>query len=140
MRLSVLVPVLSAFKLADAGPPEVSACGGITYVGTEHNGVELFQGIPYAHDTSGENRFKPPRPYTPAPGTTVVATKPGPACPQPLGVLFPPLGLGNITEVSEDCLSLNVARPKLDGKYGKMPVMVWIHGKIYVTSFVVELG
>lgn len=104
-------------------------CRGLTYVGSERNGVELFQGIPYAHDTSGENRFKPPRLYTPAPDSVIRATKPGPACPQPLGVLFPPLGLGNITDVSENCLSLNVARPKPHGEYRKLPVMVWIHGK-----------
>ena len=83
---------------------------------------------PPDQDTSGENRFKPPRPYVPAPGEVIDATKPGVACPQPFGQLYPPLGLGNITEVSEDCLNLNVMRPIPKDATEKLPVMVWIHG------------
>jgi carboxylesterase type B len=102
----------------------------INILGIGRNDIEIFLGIPYAHDTSGENRFKPPVPYEYAPGSTIDATKPGPACPQPLGVLYPPLGLGNITETSEDCLNLNVARPNATDREGKgpLPVLVWIHG------------
>ncbi|KAJ4400425.1 hypothetical protein N0V91_008679 [Didymella pomorum] len=103
---------------------------GITYRGIERDGLQHFYGIPYGQDTSGENRFKPPRLYVPAPGSVIDATKPGVACPQPLGKSSPPLGQGNVTEVSEDCLNLNVVRPKLNAtqEYGKLPVMVWIHG------------
>lgn len=103
---------------------------GITYRGVERNGLQHFYGILYGQDTSGENRFKPPRLYVPAPGSVIDATKPGVACPQPLGKSSPPLGQGDVTEVSEDCLNLNVVRPKLNTahEYGKLPVMVWIHG------------
>lgn len=98
--------------------------------GIARNDIEIFLGIPYAKDTSGENRFKPPIPYEYAPGEVIDATKPGPACPQPLGQLFAPLGLDNITETSENCLNLNVARPKAEDREGKgpLPVLVWIHG------------
>lgn len=99
----------------------------LRYQGISSNGIEMFLGIPYAQDTSGRNRFKPPRPYVPARGSTIDATRPGPACPQPLGQISPPLVLGNITEVSEDCLNLNVVRPQgYDDQ--KLPVMAWIHG------------
>lgn len=128
MHLSLVASFIGAVT-ATAGAPQVSdtSCS-VKYQGIERNGVELFLGIPYAQDTSGENRFKPPRPYVPAPGSTVDATKPGYACPQPLGQIVAPLALGNITHVSENCLNLNVARPKLHGLHHKLPVMVWIHG------------
>jgi carboxylesterase type B len=127
MRLPLIVSVLGTISVT-AGTPQVSNTCGVKYQGLERNGIEIFLGIPYAQDTSGENRFKAPRLHIPVPGSTVDATKPGPACPQPLGVLFPPLGLGNITTVSENCLNLNVARPKPNGTGEKLPVMVWIHG------------
>ncbi|KAF1847553.1 alpha/beta-hydrolase [Cucurbitaria berberidis CBS 394.84] len=128
MRVSVL-PLFTSAIIARAGAPQASdtSCN-VTYQGIERNGIEVFLGIPYAQDTSGENRFKPPRPQVPPPGSTVDATKPGFACPQPLGQATLPLALGNITHVSEDCLNLNVARPKQMNLYQKLPVMVWIHG------------
>lgn len=126
MKLLVFA-LLGAIAVATTAIPEVNA-NGVKYQGIERNGVEIFLGIPYAQDTSGENRFKPPRPHVFPPGATFNATKPGHACPQPLGVLFPPLGLGNITDISEDCLNLNVARPKDMDAAKKLPVMVWIHG------------
>lgn len=119
--------LLGAISLA-AGAPEVITSCGVKYQGIERNDIEIFLGIPYAQDTSGQNRFKPPIPVVHEAGVTVDATKPGVACPQPLGVLFPPLGLGNITDISEDCLNLNVARPKSGYEGKKLPVMVWIHG------------
>ncbi|KAH6625842.1 Alpha/Beta hydrolase protein [Boeremia exigua] len=104
--------------------------GGVTYRGLERDGIQHFYGIPYGQDTSGENRFKPPRPYVPLPGSAIDGTEPGAACPQPLGKSSPPLGQGNITKVSEDCLNLNIVRPRLDDAdaHLKLPVMVWIHG------------
>lgn len=106
---------------------------GVTYQGIEQDGIQHFYGIPYGQDTSGENRFKPPRPHVLTPGSVIDATKPGVACPQPLGQSSPPLGQGNITEISEDCLNLNIVRPKLNEshRYEKLPVMVWIHGGEY---------
>lgn len=129
MHLSTLSCFVAAVTTT-AGVQFGDAKDPINIVGVGRNDIEIFLGIPYAQDTSGENRFKPPVPYEYAPGTTIDATKPGPACPQPLGVLYPPLGLGNITETSEDCLNLNVARPKAEDRQGKgpLPVLVWIHG------------
>lgn len=37
--------------------------------------------------------------------------------------------------VSEDCLSLNVVRPRGTGSWEKLPVMVWIHGGSFWTGF-----
>jgi carboxylesterase type B len=124
MRPSILAVIACAVTVSSRA---VSTPAGIKYVGLTSEGIEHFLGVPYAQDTSGVNRFKPPRPFHSAPGSTIYTTESGPACPQPLGQLSPPLALGNITEVSEDCLTLNIARPEQHGA-GPLPVMVWIHG------------
>lgn len=115
-------------SFTNASPQVVDSKRGVTYEGLERNGIEVFVNIPYAQDTSGANRFKPPRPYVPAAGSTIDATSYGPSCPQSLGVWVPPLTLGNITEVSEDCLNLNVARPRHACEGDRLPVLLWIHG------------
>lgn len=103
----------------------------ITYKGFSRNGVEVFLGIPYAQDTGGQNRFRPPQPLDLAPGSVIDATKPGYACPQQLGQWNAPLTLLNVTEgsISENCLNLNIVRPANSSyKASSYPVMVWIHG------------
>jgi len=128
MRSSILCFVASA--TVTAGILLTDPRGNLSVQGFERNDIEVFLGIPYAKDTGGENRFKPPVPYEYAPGSIIDATKPGPACPQALGQLYAPLGLDNITETSENCLNVNVARPKAADREGKglLPVFVWIHG------------
>lgn len=130
MRTLLLTSVVSGIGVAARSLHVNNPSCGVTYRGIERDGVQHFYGIPYGQDTSGENRFKPPRIYVPAPGSVIDATKPGVACPQPLGKSSPPLGQGNITNVSEDCLNLNIVRPRLNDadRYGQLPVMVWIHG------------
>lgn len=101
----------------------------LTYTGYNHLGVENFQGIKYGQDTSGQNRFKHPQAYTYPTGTTVDATKAGPACPQNTSQT-----LGGFTEnpgvynMSEDCLNLRIARPPGTAASANLPVMVWIYG------------
>jgi carboxylesterase type B len=130
MKASLFTSLLGATSVAARALQVENTTCGVTYRGTERNGIQHFYGIPYGQDTSGENRFKPPRPYVPSPGSIIDATQPGVACPQSLGKSSPPLGQGNVTQVSEDCLNLNIVRPKLNDteRHGKLPVMVWIHG------------
>jgi carboxylesterase type B len=129
MLIPNLLLLLTGVVAVAAGAFHVTdSSDSIKYTGLRRGDIEVFLGIPYAQDTSGENRFKPPRPIRPAPGSTIDGTKPGPACPQPLGQLSPPLALVNITEVSENCLNLNIARPKLDRRAKKLPVLIWLHG------------
>ena len=84
-------------------------------------GILSFEGIPYARPPVGELRWKPPQPPEPWSGT-LMATEYGPVAPQTVDALEPSSQL----EQSEDCLSLNVWTPGIDGK--RRPVMVWIHG------------
>ena len=107
----------------------------VTYQGVTKENVDYFYGIHYAEDTSGANRFYPPIPYVPKHGSTVDATNAGPACPQPKGDPFTPLYLSNVTDISEDCLHLNVYRPHGTKPGAKLPVFVYIHGgSFYVGS------
>lgn len=125
MRLLTISTLAASVLLTAAATVHISvAADSVEYVGFEQDAIEHFLGIPYAQDTGGANRFKPPRPFFAALGSKIDATKPGAACPQPLGQLSPPLALVNITMVSEDCLNLNIARPKLRNENEKLPVMV----------------
>ena len=102
---------------------------GVSYRGTAVNGVENFQSIFYAEDTSGLNRFAPPVPFTPPRGAVLDATAAGAWCPQGTG--GPPLPFASpISNISENCLSLRIARPSGISASAELPVLVWIHGGI----------
>jgi para-nitrobenzyl esterase len=104
-------------------------------------GIHTFLGVPYGADTSGPNRFLPPRE------------------PKPWADVFPALWWGNSApqdmqgryrdryysfrdhwnydDVSEDCLRLNVFTPACaDGK--KRPVLLWLHGGGFVNGNGIE--
>jgi para-nitrobenzyl esterase len=94
-------------------------------------GIHYFLGIPYGADTSGANRFLPPR--EPAAWTDVrPAVWWGNSAPQHMDNRYANAYVAfrdhwNYDDVSEDCLKLNVFTPGLkDGK--KRPVLFWIHG------------
>ncbi|KAK4189739.1 putative lipase precursor [Podospora australis] len=98
----------------------------VTYRGTTVGSVEHFQNIRFAHDTSGQRRFAPPEPYTPAEGTEVDATAPGAACPQSKAAI-PPFFV-ETPNISEDCLTLRISRPAGTTAKDKLPVVVHLHG------------
>lgn len=81
----------------------------------------VFRGIPYAASPVGPLRWKAPQPALKWTGVRE-ARKFGFACPQGGEHKEPWAQVG---PMSEDCLFLNVWRPKRAGKY---PVMVFIHG------------
>lgn len=137
----VLTPrnVSTTCSTATAPPPTVFHTGtNVTYQGLHRNGIEVFLNIPYGQDTSGAYRFRPPRPaLVPPAGTTVVVDSYGPACPQELepASAEPPLAASAVSNVTEDCLNLNIARPCgiTDGD-ALLPVMIWIFGGGYFTG------
>jgi para-nitrobenzyl esterase len=92
--------------------------------GVEEAGIRVFRGVPYANALHGARRFLPPEPPDPWKGVRD-ATRPGPSAPQ---FALPWFGWISAAGVSpgEDCLSLNIWTPGLDG--ARRPVLVWIHG------------
>ncbi|KAI1364148.1 putative lipase [Xylaria arbuscula] len=130
MKLPSLFAVATvvAWGAEATGPSVVDNKLQVTYNGLNRNGIEVFLGVPFGEDTSGENRFKPPRPVAPTPGTVIDATSYGPACPQPADEASPPFAYTDVTEVSEDCLNLIIGRPEGTTSNSSLPVMVWIHG------------
>lgn len=98
-----------------------TSCGKI--MGYTERGVLKFHGIPYAKAPIGELRFHPP--VKPDPWTeTLDATYRRPIAPQGPSDLDIPMGPVLLPK-SEDCLTLAVSTPSLEGKY---PVAVWLHG------------
>lgn len=129
MKVFSVLPVVLLLGSAHSGPSVVDKRHNLTYNGFDRNGVEVFLNIPYGQDTSGENRFKPPQLHHPEPGSIINAQSLGPACPQQTGRVFAPLALANTTNISEDCLNLNIVRPKGSSNFGsRLPVMLFIHG------------
>ena len=112
--------------------------------GTYIDGIYRFLGVRYAQDTSGENRFMPPRPVEPWEGEKLaqeyaikcwqydlprvedveITSTPMFRREQKLLERSSEMGVGR---QSEDCLALNIWTQGVeDGK--KRPVMVWFHG------------
>lgn len=94
-------------------------------------GIYYFLGIPYGADTSGANRFMPPR--KPEPWTeTLPAIWWGNSAPQNMDNRYKDRYMSfrdhwNYDDVSEDCLRINVFTSGInDGK--KRPVLLWMHG------------
>lgn len=104
-------------------------------------GIHHFLGMPYGADTSGPNRFMPPR--KPAPWADVYpALWWGNTAPQNMDNRYANKFASfrdhwNYDDVSEDCLRINVFTPAInDGK--KRPVMFWIHGGGFTSGNAIE--
>ncbi|PIG88207.1 hypothetical protein AARAC_007187 [Aspergillus arachidicola] len=108
-------------------PPTVTdPARDIKYLGSYSLGVEHYQNISYAEAPWGKRRFAPPIPFQYPRGSVVDATLPGAWCPQGIGDVLP--FTSRVVNISEDCLSLRVARPTVTRNDARLPVLVWIHG------------
>lgn len=129
-------PMLHATR-AVAEAPAVSTASGTLRGRATEAGPWAYLGIPYAAPPVGERRWRPPEPPTRWRGTRGAQAF-GPPCPQPpfqadfyrrvarrLG--GDPGAVPDLPPTSEDCLYLNVWRPRSD-EAGGLPVLVWLHG------------
>ncbi|XP_055614178.1 juvenile hormone esterase-like [Uranotaenia lowii] len=142
-RGTVFVLILGAFLLVDfaLGYGNQKNCGrtcrwapavevrdgclcGTTMPGWEKDPFDAFLGIPYAKAPVGELRFANPVPHGPY-KSFHNASVAGPMCIQK-NDFFP----GSVIEGAEDCLFLNVYRPK--NVQGALPVIIYIHGGGYL--------
>ncbi len=123
---------------ADDGP-QVQIGDTIAIAETEYGkvkgyimrGVYTFLGIPYAAETSGKNRFMPPRKHEPwagvRPAVFYVNTAPQDVYSRASTSYDMFVDHWNYDEISENCLCLNIWTQGIaDGK--KRPVIVWLHG------------
>ncbi|KAJ7475779.1 Alpha/Beta hydrolase protein [Mycena latifolia] len=110
------------------GAPRVSISqgtivGSVLRVPAAPQPIEAFRGIPYALPPVGDRRFMPAVPIEASRGT-VYATEFGARCPGKQLLQLP----GSDGKESEDCLTLNVFRPRLQPGQEKLPVALYIHG------------
>ncbi|KAL4779979.1 Alpha/Beta hydrolase protein [Aspergillus varians] len=108
------------------GPTVVDPTRDVTYIGTRSSTIEHFQNIFYAEAPTGHRRFAPPVPTNPQRGSVIDAAQSGSWCPQGTGDILP--FTSRVTNISENCLSLRIARPKGTSNDAKLPVIAWIHG------------
>jgi para-nitrobenzyl esterase len=92
--------------------------------------VFSWKGIPFAKPPVGPHRFRAPELPDSWEGVRD-ATSFGPVAPQTQREIMEFLG-NDISNMSEDCLYLNIWSPGADDK--KRPVMVWIHGGAFVSG------
>lgn len=99
--------------------------------------VETFQGVPFAEPPVGDLRFAAPMDTNPW-DATLDTSEYKPACLQlddeTFGTKFRPATMWNSKQKSEDCLYLNIWRPKGTTENHRLPVMVWIFGGGFVTG------
>ena len=98
--------------------------------GYKEENVYVWKGIPYAASPINSLRFYPPQSPEPWDGIRE-AKKFSPAAMQPPRKAMQFLR-DSPTNISEDCLYLNVWSPGADDK--RRPVMVWIHGGSFIAG------
>ncbi|KAJ7503276.1 Alpha/Beta hydrolase protein [Mycena galericulata] len=119
-----VLPALLAMNATKMGVPTVALNYGVFQGSTDGN-LATFLGIPYSQPVA---RFELPTAPKTLPGVRN-ATAFGPACPQQaMSIPRVPSRPESYTDISEDCLTLNVFKPALAGPQSKLPVFVWIHG------------
>jgi para-nitrobenzyl esterase len=132
----VLVVLLAAVSaLAAIAEPIRTENGLVSGVAGAFPDVRVFKGIPFAAPPVGDLRWRPPQPARRWDGVRA-ADKFSANCMQRQagGGAFPPYGGDrSATEMSEDCLYLNVYTTAASAN-DKRPVMVWIHGGAYTSG------
>ncbi|MFE2360799.1 carboxylesterase/lipase family protein [Streptomyces virginiae] len=120
---------------APGGPPRptVAVAQGALR-GQARDGAEEFLGVPYAAPPVGTGRLRAPRPPARWHGVREVI-RPAPACLQ-----FSPFGLADPQAVSEDCLYLDVYRPRTARPGARLPVILWMHGGAYSQGTGTQFG
>ncbi|HTT05137.1 MAG TPA: carboxylesterase family protein [Steroidobacteraceae bacterium] len=119
--------------VAQATPGAPGDAAPIVTIGTGRlqgvlaDGVESFKGVPYAAPPLGKLRWMAPQPAQPWGGVRQARAFVHDCAQQPFPYDAAPLR----TTPSEDCLYLNIWRPR--GAHG-LPVMVWIYGGGFVNG------
>ncbi|TLD28512.1 hypothetical protein PspLS_04013 [Pyricularia sp. CBS 133598] len=121
--------------------PRVTLQDGSVLTGSVLASVESFKGIPFAEPPVGDLRMRPPVRLAKPLGKFDASMRIPPQCPQMFfstesgGLLTQVLGnllnkglFQKILDSTEDCLNINVQRPKGVKAGDKLPVLFWIFG------------
>ncbi|VDB95965.1 unnamed protein product [Peniophora sp. CBMAI 1063] len=120
----ILFGIIHAFASPLAAPIVNLDIGA--FRGSSDNGSDVFLGVPYAQPPVGRLRFVTPQAITTRTSGIRNALQFGNACPQP------PDDEDLGAPVGEDCLFLNVWRPEGTKEGADLPVLMWIHGGMFV--------
>ncbi|WP_327350403.1 carboxylesterase/lipase family protein [Streptomyces sp. NBC_01304] len=140
--LAALIGQLLSASAATGSPTSASPSPGRPLVslgdgriaGRVHDRAEEFLGIPYAAAPVANLRFRPPQPPARWSGVRD-AVHQAPACPQ-----FSPYGVRDPQAISEDCLRLDVYRPRGSRPGDRLPVLFWMHGGAYSQGTGTQFG
>ena len=154
--------LVNAFILGGAAPaaePRQAAAPTVTIASPQATivgiagDVEQFAGVPFAQPPVAGLRLKPPQPIT-EPMGTIMATQNGKACPQfffstvlndaiptsEIGLLLDTPLFQKALDVGEDCLVLNIHRPKGTTATSKLPVLFWVRSLYIVSIELVQIS
>lgn len=119
--LSATAPAPAFAARGGSQNPVVGTTAG-SLRGQVHDGAEEFLGVPYAAPPVGDLRFRAPK--APARWSGVRdATTQGQAC-----VQFADFGIDPAQPRGEDCLTLDLYRPRGARPGTNLPIVFWIHG------------
>lgn len=121
LNATTFVMLVSQFAICAAADEPIAQTAEGTFVGLVTERGEEFLGVPYAKAPVGDLRWKAPEKMATWQGARDAKTLP-PACPQKFNA-DQRVSLSQ----SEDCLFLNIYRPK-DSAGKNLPVAVWLHG------------
>ncbi|MCX5149440.1 carboxylesterase family protein [Streptomyces sp. NBC_00320] len=135
--LAPALPAAAATAASSGGsarPQATIAQGVLRGRNDDGSGAQEFLGVPYAAPPVGDARLRAPQ--QPRRWTGVrEAVRQAPACLQ-----FSPFGLRDPQAVSEDCLYLDVYRPRAARAGARLPVIVWMHGGAYSQGTGTQFG
>ncbi|MEU9234805.1 carboxylesterase/lipase family protein [Streptomyces subrutilus] len=131
---ALIAPAAPAAAQGGGSPRPVVTLAQGTLRGQTRDGAQEFLGVPYAAPPVGDARLREPRPPARWSGVRE-ADRQAPACLQ-----FSPFGLRDPAAVSEDCLYLDVYRPRSARPGARLPVTVWMHGGAYSQGTGTQFG